>query len=272
MNSSPLRYPGGKGRMYGQIKSIIEDNKLSDLTYTEPFAGGFGIGIKLLTNCDVKRVIINDADKYIYAFWYSVFFETDKLVDKIRNTEINITNWKLQKEIYSEYEGDSKSVLGFSAFFLNRTNYSGVLKGGPIGGLEQKGKYKINCRMNKEKLIKRIIEISKFKEAVEIYNYDAIDFIKNIVLPRKKDIFINFDPPYVKKGHELYKNYYTKDNHKELAEFVCNNLKDVKWVMTYDACDLIKDLYSDYNPTEYNLNHYAGKMKIGKEYFIKNLT
>ena len=271
MISSPLRYPGGKGQLYEKVKEIMFEHNLFDRIYTEPFAGGFGIGIKLLTNGEVNRVIINDADKHIYAFWYSVFFENDKLVKLIEKTPINIENWRLQKEIYNNKRVRSLVKLGFSSFFLNRTNYSGVLKGGPIGGLAQEGTYKIDCRLNKNELIKRIRILGALKDRVEVYNMDAIDFTKQVILPRMDELFVNFDPPYVKKGPQLYKDYYNTEDHKNLAEYIIKALEGAKWIMTYDDCQLIADLYQQYNPEQYVLTHTAGKTKKGKELLIKNL-
>ena len=271
MISSPLRYPGGKGQLYEKVKEIMFEHNLFDRIYTEPFAGGFGIGIKLLTNGDVNRVIINDADKHIYAFWYSVFFETEKLIKLIEKTPINIDSWREQKAIYNNRRIRSLIKLGFSAFFLNRTNYSGVLKGGPIGGLNQEGAYKINCRLNKGDLIKRIQILGALRNQVEVYNMDAIDFINQVILPRQNEVFVNFDPPYVKKGPQLYKDYYNINDHENLANHIIAVLGEAKWIMTYDDCQLIADLYQKYNPEQYVLTHTAGKVKQGKELLIKNL-
>ena len=69
--------------------------------------------------------------------------------------------WEKQKRIYENTR--SEFLLGFATFFLNRTNYSGVITGGPIGGFEQKGQWKIDARFNKKSLIDRIERISYFK-------------------------------------------------------------------------------------------------------------
>lgn len=270
MISSPLRYPGGKGRLYAMVKQIMQDSNLLTRTYVEPFAGGFGIGIRLLTNNEVDRIIINDADRHIYAFWYCVFFDTIKLVNLIRNTEANLTNWDKQKRIYNDNDTDLLK-LGFSALFLNRTNYSGVLSGGPIGGRKQEGKYTIDCRYNREELAKRIEILGEYRNQVEVYNYDAIKFVERIVLPRANELFINFDPPYVNKGPVLYKNHYVEEDHTRLADYIQQNMAMAKWIMTYDDCPLIRQLYAKYNPQEIQLLHFAGKTKVGKELLIKNI-
>ena len=161
--------------------------------------------------------------------------------------------------------------VGFSAFFLNRTNYSGVLKGGPIGGINQKGKYKIDCRFNKPKLIELIKRIGDLRNKVERFNLDVNDFIDQVVNRRRDELFVNFDPPYVSKGEVLYRNYFTENDHKQLAAKIINNLQDVQWIMTYDDCDLIKELYRNYNPTNFNLQYFAGTKRKGNELLITNL-
>lgn len=272
MISSPLRYPGGKGRMYPIVKKLIMENGLEEFVYAEPFSGGFGIGIKLLTSGDIKRVIINDFDENIYAFWVSVFKYSNRLIKLIEDTPLDLENWKIQKEIYNNYKGKSLVKKGFAAFYLNRTNFSGVITGGPLGGLAQSSKYNLSCRMNKQQLIKQIRELAKYKDFVEIYNYDAIQFISEIVLPKQNNIFLNMDPPYVVKGAELYRNFYEREDHIKLAKFIKDNLKDTYWIVTYDDCELIRALYSEFDLREYTLTHMAGKTKVGKELLIKNLN
>ena len=271
MITSPLRYPGGKGKLYSQFKQIICNNNLLDLAYTEPFAGGYGIGIKLLINNDISHAIINDFDYHIYAIWKCIFDYTEQFIALIDNTEINLQAWEKQKKVYNDYQNHSLLEVGFSAFFLNRTNYSGVLKGGPIGGIKQTGKYKIDCRFNKARLIKAIQNISVFRNKVEIYNMEVNEFIDTVILNRQNELFVNFDPPYVTKGEILYKNYFNENDHKKLAKKITTTLQNVQWIMTYDDCEIIKQLYKDYNPQKFYLQYYAGTKRIGNELLITNL-
>lgn len=271
MITSPLRYPGGKGKLYKQVKQIILENNLQDKAYTEPFAGGYGIGVKLLLNSDIQYAIINDFDYHIFAIWHCIFYDTTSFVKLIENTEINLDIWRQQKDIYNNVDSHSILEVGFSAFFLNRTNYSGVLKGGPIGGIKQTGKYKIDCRFNKAKLIELIKRISEFKDNVELYNLDVNEFIDKVIIKRKNELFVNFDPPYVSKGEVLYKNYFNEEDHRQLSDKIIKNLQNVQWIMTYDDCDLIKQLYKDFNPENYNLQYYVGTKRIGNELLITNL-
>lgn len=265
---SPLRYPGGKAVLYNKVKNIISCNNLSDKVYVEPFAGGYGLGIKLMLNHDIKKFIINDYDFHIYAFWKCLFNHTEELISFIRNVNVNIDEWRNQKNIYLNFKEYSLIDVGCATLFLNRTNHSGVLKGGPIGGISQAGKYKIDCRFNKESLIKYIEKISAYRKQVKVYNLDVKDLIKKII-KHKSSLFFNFDPPYVTKGKELYENFFNENDHIELHNVIKQKIKS-EWIMTYDDHDLIKELYKDYHINEYELAYFAGKNKKGKELFISN--
>lgn len=68
--------------------------------------------------------------------------------------------------------------LGFSTFFMNRTNRSGIIKAGVIGGYAQTGNYKMDARYRKDKLMKRIRRIASYADRIELHNEDAVDFIQ----------------------------------------------------------------------------------------------
>src|SRR5690625_3811558 len=151
---SPLRYPGGKNKTYQYVKHLVEINNIS--TYIEPYAGGAAVALRLLINGDVNRIMINDYDKSIYAFWHSVVFHSEELIERIWETEICMDEWFYQKEIQDNKESANLLDLGFSTLFLNRTNRSGIIKAGVIGGKKQKGNYKMDCRFNKHTITERI--------------------------------------------------------------------------------------------------------------------
>lgn len=266
---SPLRYPGGKGQMYDKIKQIIHANSLDQKTYVEPFAGGFAVGITLIRNNIVRKAIINDIDFHIYAFWKAVFFKTEKFLEKIESTPINMDEWHKQRSIYNKCNRKSILDAAFATLFLNRTNFSGVLKAGPIGGQNQTGKYKMDCRFPKERISKLIHDISQYKERIEVYNMDANEFITNILKPKQKDLFINFDPPYVKKGKALYTNFYDMNDHRKLKDCIVGNL-NCDWIMTYDNNDFIKSIYKDFFIYEFNLGYSANIHKKGTELFVSS--
>lgn len=266
---SPLRYPGGKTILYDKVKRILEENHLLECTYMEPFSGGAGLALKLLMNNDVKKIVINDFDFAIYSFWHNVLFDTDRFCEDIKNITVNLKEWEKQKEIYNNKDNYSIYEIGLATFFLNRTNRSGIIKGGPIGGRKQEGKYKIDCRFNKLILIKKIKEIGKYRNRIKLFNYDVNDFIKRVVMRQKKEnFFIYFDPPYIKKGPELYKNHFNYNEHTYLSENIKEKLADKNWIVTYDKNDLVYKLYKNFFTLDFNLNYSAGNNKIGNEVMI----
>ena len=266
---SPLRYPGGKASLFSFVENIIKNNNLHGCTYVEPFAGGCGIGIKLLLGNICNKLIINDIDYHIYAFWYSAIFLTDEFCNIISETPITIEEWHRQKHISNNMHDYTIIEVGFSTFFLNRTNRSGILKAGPIGGKYQNGNYKLDCRFNKENLIKRIKTIANYRHQIELYNLDVLELIP-VLENRKDELLINFDPPYVEMGSELYLNFYKPEDHVELSNAIANQLKDKKWIITYDNKDLIKECYRNFYQTTINIQYSLQEKRLEKEILIYN--
>ncbi|MGL5950923.1 MAG: DNA adenine methylase [Cetobacterium sp.] len=251
---SPLRYPGGKAKMYEQTTELLEKNKLIGETYIEPFAGGCGLALLLLKNGKVDNLVLNDIDRSIFAFWDSVLNRTDELCELIENTEVTLEEREKQKVIQTRKIDIDLLTLGFSTFFLNRVNHSGVIKGGPIGGAKQEGQYKIDCRFNKPQLIKQIREIASYRDKIEFYNLDVLEFI-NVVLPEKsKESFIFLDPPYYKKGPGLYVNFYKHEDHERLAREIEEKIKQ-HWIVTYDNVNPIKEMYSNFRQSEFGITY-----------------
>jgi DNA adenine methylase len=272
---SPLRYPGGKNKLSKFIAKICIDNNINS-HYIEPYAGGSAVALHLLIEQKVEKITINDFDRSIYAFWHSVLKNTTKLCDLIENTEINIENWQKAKKIQKNKTKAKLLDLGFATFFLNRTNISGIINAGVIGGIEQKGKYKINCRFNKKALIKRIKLIAKYKKKIDLYNLDALELIKKIQKEsnNNKTIFY-FDPPYYLKGSSLYMNHYKDGQHKEVSEAI-KEIRNINWIISYDNTPEIEKIYkwvSKELTKKYSFNYAAYRAREGKEilFFSNNL-
>lgn len=224
------------------------------MRYVEPYAGGAAVALKLLFEGNVPEVTINDFDKSIYAFWHSAVYRTDELCSMIRKTKVNISKWKELRILQKHKKEVNMLDLGFSTFFLNRTNISGIIQAGVIGGLNQNGKYRIDARFNKKKLIDRIQEIGKFRDKIKIKNLDALDLLKNL----DKKSFVYLDPPYVNKANGLYINFYKEEDHKKLAEFTRNNLSQKNhWLTSYDKNDFILRIYS-FCPKKFDWNKHYG--------------
>ncbi|WP_018214277.1 DNA adenine methylase [Desulfitobacterium hafniense] len=268
---SPLRYPGGKSKIYEKVKNLIVANGYEGRTYVEPFAGGFGIGIGLLCEGVVKAAILNDYDSHIYNFWYSLLNDTENLLRLISDTPITIEERERQKLNYRDADADSLRD-GFATLFLNRVNFSGVIKGGPIGGLAQTGTYKVDCRFNKADISSKIETIAKLKSKIKLYNKDAGYLIRMSLMKMKAPMFLNIDPPYVIKGSQLYTNFFTEGDHLNLQRVIVKYLDaDYPWIITYDDCPLVRDLYKRFHLQEYGITHNAGGTVPGKEIVITNL-
>ncbi len=261
---SPLRYPGGKNCIFEFVANIISENELIGYSYAEPYAGGSGLALRLLFEEYVEKIYINDLDIAIYAFWKSIIEEPDKFCNWIRKVEVNVESWKKYKKIYDCKSKTDLFELAKATFFLNRTNVSGVIKGGIIGGIEQKGKYKIDARFNKEDLIERIQKISRYKNRIYVSNEDGITFTTRIN-QKTEDVFIYLDPPYFEKGADLYMNYFSEYDHKKLSEFVIT--MDKKWMISYDNNLFILNLYSEMHRVVYKLSQSASN-RIGDEVLI----
>jgi len=267
MNSnfySPLRYPGGKNCIFKFVSQFFYENQLLGCSYAEPYAGGSGLALRLLFEGYVDSIYINDLDKFIFSFWKAVLNDTEELCEWISNVEIDINTWKEFKNIQINPEDRNYFELAKATFFLNRTNVSGVIKGGVIGGQRQNGKYKIDARFNKSELIKKIKKISSLKKRIHLSNLDGLEFLKKIN-KKETDIFVYLDPPYYQKGSDLYMNYYKDKDHKKLSSAI-KKIKQ-KWMVSYDNHDFIISLYSQYNKLSYKLSQSASN-RIGDEILV----
>ena len=229
---SPLRYPGGKGRLSDYIELLFKGNCLNGGHYVEPYAGGASIALSLLINEYASVAHINDFDYSVFCFWDSIINKPDKFCKKIWDTSITVDEWKRQKYIQNHKQEFDSLEVGFSTLFLNRTNRSGILKGGIIGGLEQHGQWKIDARFNKTDLAKRIKRVSLYKNRIKLYNQDAVGLIPQIAAELPSNSLIYFDPPYYKKGRDLYINFYKHEDHEKIFN-VINGLGDIKWIVSY---------------------------------------
>jgi DNA adenine methylase len=263
---TPLRYPGGKTKLTKYVSEIIKINSLFDCNYIEPYAGGAGLAISLLVKGFVRYLHLNDIDVSIYAFWHSVLNEADNLCSYIKTVNINIDEWEKQKEIQNNKQNMDLLSLGKSTFFLNRTNRSGILNGGIIGGRDQTGNYKIDARFNKEALIKKIKLIEFYKSRITIHNQDAIQFLEKYSDAFPENSIINLDPPYYEKGQQLYQNAYDHSDHQKISQII-PGLKPY-WIMTYDNAIPIKKLYFQFPVVEFSLSYTAQKRYQGKEILI----
>ena len=269
---SPLRYPGGKGKLSKFMAVLARANGLSDGRYIEPYAGGAGIAWELLITGVVRRVLINDISPQVFAFWTSVLSHTDELCRRIRDVPLSVEEWDHQREIFRRPEDASTIELGVSCFYLNRTNRSGILNGGLIGGRNQEGKWRMDARFNREDLIHRITKIADCGGRIEVACADAVEFLQGKLGGFGEKDLIYLDPPYFEKGRLLYYDAYRPDDHAVVAELL-GELEGPSWVVSYDDVDAIRSLYAFARRLQYTIGYSARSRTRGREvmFFSKGM-
>ena len=266
-NNTPLRYPGGKQKLTPFVLEVIKANDLVGGHYVEPYAGGAGVAIELLINRHVEKIHLNDSSYHIYAFWHSVLTKTDKFCSEISRSLLNIDEWREHREVLRNPDQHSIFEVGFSTFYLNRTNRSGVLSGGVIGGLDQTGKWKIDARFPRNELIRRVELIGSRRESINLYNLDAEDYFSNHVPSLPSNTLIYCDPPYFEKASRLYLNHYAQNDHERIANKI-QKIENIKWIVSYDGVEQILSYYSKCRKFLYELQYNASKAYKGSEVFI----
>lgn len=262
---SPLRYPGGKGLLYSRLRTIIRENNLTSSVYVEPYAGGAGAALALLVSGQVERIAINDLDPAVFAFWNAVVTQPDEFTALVNSVELSVDEWERQREVYLTSARDNHLPLGFATFYLNRTNRSGVLNGGPIGGKDQTGNYKIDARFNREGLAERIRLIALHADRIAVTNEDGLRVIERY--SDRDDAFIYADPPYFEKAGSLYLNAFQDSDHRALANCL-KGVQRAKWILTYDNVPQVAELYSDLRRRLFALNYSAHRVMKASEIMV----
>ena len=270
---TPLRYPGGKGKLSEFVKSVLQKNDLVDGEYCELYAGGAGVALELLMHEYVTRIHINDISRPLYALWSSILNMPDAFSRKIRDATLSVRAWDLQKKIFSNPDDHNDLDLGFSTFYLNRTNRSGILNGGIIGGRAQTSEWGIDARYNAKDLAARVEAIASMRDRISVYNQDAADFLANVVSGLPKRTLVYLDPPYFLKGADLYIDHYKADDHAAIAKLV-RRIKPQAWMVSYDDVPQIRELYGRHLGIRYELGYSARDATKGVElmYFSDKLT
>ena len=266
-SNSPLRYPGGKTCLYELAAHILRLNKLERCGYAEPYAGGAGLALTLLFEGHVGEIHLNDIDRSVWAFWDSALNQTEELVELIRSTPVTIDQWHRQRNVCLNPQDFDDLTLGFATFFLNRTNRSGIVKGaGVIGGLNQEGNYKMDCRFNRDELIRRVRRIAKYRSRIHLYRLDALDFMNQMDgrLPARS--FLCIDPPYFNKGSSLYTSFYNPDDHAAVSQAVLG--LERPWILTYDNTPEISHLYKARRQFGFDVNYSVQTKRVGTELLV----
>jgi DNA adenine methylase len=268
---TPLRYPGGKGRLGPWLADLMHFNGISGGWYVEPYAGGAGAALFLLMQGHVDHIIINDVDPAIYSFWRAVTGANESLLSMIRNTPITMDTWERQREVLLHPEDFDYLQVGFAAFFLNRTNRSGILSAGVIGGRAQAGKWKLDARYVSADLISRIAAIGLLAPRITVLGIDAVELLTDVGPGLPEECLVYLDPPYYVKGSQLYRNHYGPDDHAEIARCVASAEYPV--VVTYDDCQEVRDLYRGLGEVNFSLHYstHSARPLANEVLYYKNL-
>lgn len=264
---SPLRYPGGKAVLGEFVGHLIASNSPKSRIYLEPFAGGAGVALYLLFHEYVDRIVLNDLDAGVTAFWRSVFERPDELADLVMRSEVSVEAWHEHWQVYKGVRSDDLQ-LGFATLFLNRTNRSGILTARPIGGLGQSGRWRIDARFNRKDLVARIRRLARYRNRVEVRHENAVDLLADVDLLKSWDYpFIYADPPYLSKSGDLYLNNVTWQDHIAIAKLIAAHKGP--WVVTYDHDERVRtSLYPSHRCAEFSLSHSAAAQHFGQEYMV----
>jgi DNA adenine methylase len=268
-SASPFRYPGGKGFLTSYLAKKIATLNVEDPTYVEPYCGGAGAALNLLQDGTVGSVHLNDLDPRIYSAWRGMIEECPRFLDRIASTPITIDTWKTCREIVANAGSGYDFDVGFAAYFLNRTSTGGIIQGaGPIGGYEQKGKWKIDARYYAETMLRRVQWVGSMSDRIVLSNLPALKFLREHAARfdgRRTFYFV--DPPYVQAGSRLYLDAMNSVLHRELAE----SLKRgdlVNWILTYDDHPLIRHLYADFAISKLEVRYSLRNTRRASEVLI----
>lgn len=270
--NNPLRYPGAKSKLIPYIQNLIQTENLTGCTFLEAYGGSAAVSFGLLENNIICKAKINELDPLIYNFWFCVMNHTDELIEMINNTDITLENWtEFSRYRNTNYlNGKTTVQIGFAGLFLNRTNFSGILNANPLGGMAQNSAYKIDCRFNKTRIIQSIRDLSTFSKQIELFNMDAIEFLRQEThYKRNRSMFVYIDPPYFEKGPSLYRYFYQSDMHKVLAKYI--KTKVYPWLISYDNSPEIKKMYRRKPQQPIYLDYSVNTKRKEKELLISNL-
>ncbi len=264
---TPLRYPGGKQRLAVFVGELLESNSAIGWNYVEPYAGGAGVAMELLLDNKVGHVYLNDSSIHIYAFWHSILSETERFCRRVSDVSLSVDVWKQHREVVRRPDDNTLFDVGFSTFYLNRCNRSGILNAGVIGGLTQHGSYRIDARFPRNELRKRVELIASRASNITVTNLDAEQFLlRNVnILPTRTIVYC--DPPYYERAERLYLNSYQPDDHRRLAKLIQQELRH-PWFASYDGHAEILDLYRQRRKFLYSLQYSATRSYSGSEVFI----
>ena len=261
-NISPLRYPGGKSKACKIIDEII--SKEFDLkNFNKLISSFFGGGSFefYMQNKYGYNLIVNDKFEPLMTYWKQVKENKKLLCDKLEEiTEVTKEDFNNYKKLLNDVN-ETKLNKAIYYFIINRCSFSGSTLS---GGFSKEASKKRFTKSSIDKI--RNLNLSK----LELFNEDIKDFLNKSDLFNEKTI-IFLDPPYYleDKSNRLYGtsgDLHRDFNHLELFELI--KIKR-NWILTYNNCDFIKNLYKDYKIIDnIKWNYGMNKSKKSNEIII----
>jgi len=256
-NVSPLRYPGGKTRACKILDKIIDEYfNISEFDQLiSPFFGGGSFEF-YFQNKYKKNLIVNDKFHPLYTFWNQVKINKKKLCNQLKDID------SVSKEDFKNYREtiltlDDKLLQAVQYFVINRCSFSGATLSGGFSEEASKKRFTPSS-------IKRIEQLNL--DYVDIHNLDFSDFIKKYFSKRS---LLFLDPPYyLEKKSKLYGNngdLHEDFDHEKLFKLL---KKKKNWIVTYNNCDYIKDLYKDFIILDAEWSYGMNKSKKSSEIII----
>ncbi|MGV2292095.1 DNA adenine methylase [Trinickia sp. YCB016] len=267
---NPLRYPGSKARSIEFFAEIARRNDLVGREIVEPYAGSGAVSFGLLERKLVSRAMFFERDPLVFSFWHCVFHRCQELIDAVLAVEVTLDTWHRLDVLRNVDDVNNNNIvqLGLAGLFFNRTNFSGVIHAGPIGGQSQTSDYSISCRFNKADLVKRIRDASSFGDRVSVFFGDAVHALEDAKSVNNENRFFYVDPPYFEQGRKLYRYHYRFGDHERLAGVLADASYD--WVLSYDSHAVIDFLYSDHYKFRHVFRYSSKAHKMEEELVISN--
>lgn len=239
---SPLRYPGGKSKMIDSIYHRLQYDMMD--TFIEVFAGGASLGLSLLDAGKIKRLVLNDYDPHVFAFWHTALTNHTYLTDRIMAGLPTMDDFWSAKEVCARQVAAPEEEQAWAFFLLNRTCFSGIVMANPIGGRGGTDE-QLRARWNPKTLCKRLDRVAEMAPLIDLRQMDCVELLEAYGY-WYKDATLFVDPPYVDKGAALYPTAFTEDDHRRLAwmiESLHTGMPGPDIIITYDDCPLVRELY-----------------------------
>lgn len=223
----------------------------------------------------IDKAVLVERDPLVYAFWHSVFNATEALCEAIETCPVTLETWHILQATKAVNDPTKSTYtllqLGLSGLFFNRTNFSGIIGAGPIGGQAQTSAYKIHCRFNKTALIRQIKAAALLAPRVSVFFGDALIFLRKNAAKISADFsFVYIDPPYYTQGRKLYRHHYTDADHAMLAAYITS--QGYPWLVSYDDHPRIRELYASKQMQPIYLDYKVKSSRTAQELVISNLV